>query len=220
MGNIDWLFFDMGGTLIDESRQEEAIAQALVAGCARFGLSYTTDDVFTALREGSERYEQPVPYAIGKLARTGEQAAALRAAGRYLPELEVPFPDAAATLEQLARRYRLGIIANQSSGAEERLRGHGLHRYFSVFALSAELGLHKPDPAIFRAALAAAGCDAMHAAYIGDRLDNDIAPAKALGFATVRVLQGVGRYQVPRSPAYQPDYTIGSLGELISLFLP
>ncbi len=220
MGSIDWLFFDMGGTLIDESRQEEAIAQALVAGCARFGLSYTTKDVFAALREGSERYEQPVPYAIGKLAQNREQATALRAAGRYPPELEVPFPDAAATLERLSRRYRLGVIANQSAGAEERLRGHGLHRTFSAFALSAELGLRKPDPAIFLAALAAAGCRAANAAYIGDRLDNDIAPAKALGFTTVRVLQGVGRFQVPRSPAFEPDCTVRSLAGLLPLFLP
>ena len=77
----------------------------------------------------------------------------------------------------------------------------------------------KPDPRIFETALEKAGCPPHEAVMIGDRLDNDVAPAKALGMKTVRVRQGFGVLQSPRSEADTPDFEIGSLSELPALFL-
>ncbi len=53
------------------------------------------------------------------------------------------------------------------------------------------------------------------ALMVGDRLDNDIAPAKAVGMQTVWIRQGFGGLQVPRSDAYRPDQTIQSLRDLL-----
>ena len=78
--------------------------------------------------------------------------------------------------------------------------------------------MSKPDPVIFRLALDAADCAPADAVMIGDRLDNDIRPAKVLGFATVRVLQGPGRLQQPRDPAETPDATAADLDALAALF--
>ena len=49
---------------------------------------------------------------------------------------------------------------------------------------------------------------------IGDRLDNDVFPAKALGMRTVWVRQGFGALQTTISPAYRPDRTVDSLSAL------
>jgi ribonucleotide monophosphatase NagD (HAD superfamily) len=49
---------------------------------------------------------------------------------------------------------------------------------------------------------------------VGDRLDNDIAPAKRLGMQTIRVLQGFARHQRPRSAAEEPDHTIRAIADL------
>ena len=75
----------------------------------------------------------------------------------------------------------------------------------------------KPDPAIFRYALSVAGCAPEQALMIGDRLDNDIFPAKALGMKTLRITQGFGALQISQSPDYVPDFTVNSLMELLSL---
>ncbi|MBS0522088.1 MAG: HAD family hydrolase, partial [Proteobacteria bacterium] len=49
---------------------------------------------------------------------------------------------------------------------------------------------------------------------VGDRIDNDIAPAKALGMATIRFRTGRHRRQKPRSPAETPDAEVTDVAEL------
>ena len=133
-------------------------------------------------------------------------------------EDEVPCPDAEPTLAELKRRgFKLGVIANQNPGTEERLAAWGLLGFFDVVASSAELGVAKPDPGIFRWALKQAECAARNAIMIGDRLDNDIAPANRLGMHTVRLMRGISAYHEPLTADEQPEYTIRSLDELLSL---
>jgi putative hydrolase of the HAD superfamily len=52
---------------------------------------------------------------------------------------------------------------------------------------------------------------------VGDRLDNDIFPARALGMTTVRLKAGPHRHQPVLSPEYLPDYTVSSTAELAKL---
>ena len=53
---------------------------------------------------------------------------------------------------------------------------------------------------------------------VGDRLDNDIAPAKRLGMRTVRILQGYGALSRPRNGWEEPEETVRTLAELPGLF--
>jgi putative hydrolase of the HAD superfamily len=82
--------------------------------------------------------------------------------------------------------------------------------------LSAVVGRAKPDPAFFTMALAAWGLPADRVAYVGDRPDNDVAPARALGLLTVRVLTGPHAAQVPRSDAERPDREVADLAEAVA----
>ena len=56
---------------------------------------------------------------------------------------------------------------------------------FEVVAISEELDLHKPDVGLFEWALREAGCEGSQAVMVGDRVDNDILPAKRLSMRTV-----------------------------------
>ena len=78
--------------------------------------------------------------------------------------------------------------------------------------------MKKPNPAIFQLALECARCGPHEAVMVGDRIDNDIRPAKTLGWKTIRVLQGFARAQVPRNATEEPDYTVDSLDEVLTLF--
>jgi 8-oxo-dGTP diphosphatase/putative hydrolase of the HAD superfamily len=86
-----------------------------------------------------------------------------------------------------------------------------------VIASSAELGISKPDKEIFRLALAMADCRPENAVMVGDRLDNDIRPAKELGMKTVRIRKGLAIYMKPSCEAEVPDYTVDSLSEILSI---
>ena len=76
----------------------------------------------------------------------------------------------------------------------------------------------KPDIRIFEYALDKANCIPQEACMIGDRLDNDILPAKSLGMKTVWIKQGFGALQKPLSKSEEPDYTINNLTELLKIF--
>jgi hypothetical protein len=51
-----------------------------------------------------------------------------------------------------------------------------------------------------------------------DRLDNDIRPARLLGWETIRVAQGFARFQLPRDLWEEPDRTVANLRLLLPIF--
>ena len=104
------------------------------------------------------------------------------------------------------------------AGLPERLAQRGMGGLFAVIVTSADFGAKKPETALFEAALRQAGCLPAEAAMVGDRLDNDIAPAKRLGMRTVRILQGYGALSRPRNDWEEPEETVRTLAELPELF--
>ena len=204
MNEIRWIFFDLGSTLVDEEEAYRHQIRDMIRGTP------VTLEQFV---------EKRVQYAVAGY--NGDQMAIEHFGLAKTPwhsEDETPFEDCDRTLAALrARGYRLGIIANQEPGAKERLEVWGLSRYFSVIASSAELGVSKPDPEIFLRALAMANCEPEHAVMVGDRLDNDIRPAKELGMTTIRVRKGLAVYMQPSCEAEIPDHTADCLAELPGL---
>lgn len=92
-----------------------------------------------------------------------------------------------------------------------------MRQYFDVIATSAELGYAKPDKEIFEKAFELAGCTAEESVMVGDRLDNDIIPAKTIGMKTVWVKNGLAQYQGAELGKDVVDYQIGSLSELLHI---
>ena len=200
-----WLFFDMGSTIMDETAAMEKRIRDSIVG---------TDMTFEAFTAKMAEFR-----AMGMR----EDLAAFDYFGlKKAPwprDTEYPYPDAEAVLRTLqARGYRMGIIANQSPGSEKRLAKFGLLPFFEVVCASAEEGIAKPDPEIFRRALTRAGCAPADAVMIGDRTDNDIAPAKTLGMQTVLIRQGYGGYHIVHHEGEIPDVTVDGLLELLEIF--
>ena len=204
MKTIRWIFFDIGSTLVDEEEAYHHRIRDMIRG------TLITFEQFS---------EKRVQYA--KEGYNGDQKAIEYFGLNKTPwhsEDEVPFDDCEETLRTLSDKgYQLGIIANQNPGAKDRLDAWGLGRYFSVIASSAELGISKPDKEIFRLALAMADCRPENAVMVGDRLDNDIRPAKELGMKTVRIRKGLAIYMKPSCEAEVPDFTVDSLSEILSI---
>ena len=197
---IRWVFFDLGSTLLDESR---AICRRIRETIKGSDITYQMfrGVMINAFRENRDGYREA-------LERFGLQKMPWRS------EEERIYPGVSDLLECLGGKYSLGIIANQAPGVEKRLREFGILEYFELVLASAEVGLSKPDPRIFRLALDRAGCQAEQAVMVGDRLDNDMIPAKALGMKTVWVRRGDWKYASPRSPDEMPDCVIEDWKEL------
>ena len=199
---VKWFFFDIGSTLVDEAEAYDHRAREMITG------TNITFQEFDDMR-----------IALARQGFDGNSAAVKHFGLTKTPwhsEDEAPYSDAQSTLEALrSKGYNLGIIANQKLGTAERLENWGLRQYFDVIAASAELGCAKPDKEIFEKALELAGCAAQESVMIGDRLDNDIIPAKAVGMKTVWVRNGLAKYQDTGLGESVADYQIGSLSELL-----
>ena len=201
---IKWIFFDVGSTLVDETEAYDHRAREMIAG---------TSITFKEFDD--------VRIALAKQGLDGNSAAIKHFGLSKTPwhsEDEVPYSDAHSTLSALVDKgYKLGIIANQKLGTEERLQSWVLRQYFDVIATSAEIGYAKPDKAIFEKAFELAECTAAESVMVGDRLDNDIIPAKSLGMKTVWIKNGLSQHQNIELGEGVADYQINSLSEILQI---
>lgn len=90
-------------------------------------------------------------------------------------------------------------------------------KYIDLVIASAEEGVAKPDPKIFEIALERSGCKAKNAMMIGDRIDNDIVPAKKMGMKTIWIRQGFGGLWNIKVDEKCPDFTVYNLYEIVEL---
>lgn len=201
-----WIFLDLGSTLIDETDCVE----------------YRIRDL---LRQDNAPDRGVLLAKMEKIASAGGNA--YKEAASYFKletiswpcHLEKLYPETNLVLNALHEKYHLGLIANQVSGVETRLRDFGIYNYFKVIASSGELGISKPQQEIFLWALEQANCQAKEAIMVGDRLDNDIVPAARLGMKTVWVTQGSFTVSDPRNYHVRPSYTVPSLADILPIFL-
>lgn len=127
------------------------------------------------------------------------------------------YPDCKQVLKTLHQHYKIGIIANQLPNLQARLGRFGIDSWIDLVISSADVGLAKPDLAIFELALQQANCLAEGAVMIGDRLDNDILPAKQLGMQTIWIRQGFSHLSHVTNPAEAPDWTVDNLTEILEI---
>jgi HAD superfamily hydrolase (TIGR01549 family) len=132
-------------------------------------------------------------------------------AGGTLYEGVIPLLDA------LRGRYTLGIVSNGFTEAKQaHLRRTGLDRYFDLMILSEDLGIHKPDPGIFQAALDAAGVTAREALFIGDSFYFDIHGAWQAGIPAIWY-NPHGNEPPADLPEVRPVAVVRSIDELARL---
>jgi FMN phosphatase YigB (HAD superfamily) len=189
---VDWIFFDVGNVLLDEDpltyrnfclhaeairavRPERSFRDLLAEREARAvsGSRWPLFDVVSTYLD--DAHCRAVWEASTREIRAG------------FASLSPPVAGADAVLERLGPHYRFGLIANQGAECRAWLDALGWLGRFEVVAFGEELGIFKPDPALYRAALARGGVAPDRALMVGDRLDNDVAPAAALGMATAWV---------------------------------
>ena len=177
------VWFDVGGTLVDETRMFTGWAAWLdVEPIAFMAAVGATIEARTSHRKVFDMVAPGLDVAEAQRAR--------RAAGRhFLIEPRDLYPDAASCIAACrAAGLLTGIAGNQPEDALAALERCGLGAHH--LATSAGWGVSKPDPAFFDRIVAASGVAAHEIAYVGDRVDNDVLPARAAGMAPVLVLRG------------------------------
>jgi FMN hydrolase / 5-amino-6-(5-phospho-D-ribitylamino)uracil phosphatase len=116
------------------------------------------------------------------------------------------YPDVLPVLDSIADRYLLGLVSN-GNGYPERC---GLRGRFRFVILAQNVGVEKPDPAIFQEACREACCSPEQLMHIGDSLDTDVEGARRAGALSV----WLNRDRKLNQTDIRPDFEIHSLTEL------
>lgn len=226
--------FDVGGTLItfDEQRR----AEEYVKRAARVGVIVSTAETLRVLDELTQELPDRqrgiqlslLPVSAQRAFWVDIWAEGFRRIGvreddaiRFADELLDPahggdlqrvFEDVTPALDALkARGKQMGIISNFSPNCESLLRQLGLAHYFDFFVVSGILGIEKPDPRIFEAAVSAAGKDAGALVYVGDSIFHDVQGAQAVGMSVV-LIDRADRY-----PHFESEYAARRIRDLREL---
>jgi HAD superfamily hydrolase (TIGR01509 family) len=213
-GSIDFVFLDIGGVLYDDRIYAEAWRRALREAGGRF-IDEDFDREYAACRAaqaGSFRRRLADRF-IGPNADLARLEHLASRHWEYPPS--ALHRDALPALEALRDAgFRLGVIANQPTQVRAALERDGLVPFFEVWGVSDDLGLQKPDPALFLHAVRTAGVESARAVMVGDRLDYDVRPAKAAGLRTVWVLRGEAPDLPTAEQRAEPDAAVVALSEL------
>jgi len=212
------VLFDVGHTLMDESKRLAAALEWVALALAARGLATSPADLARRYRDASVRPEPGMKSLLVQvLMEMGLDEEAAWAMRNALPWDAVPleaYPDAHGAVRRLRDAgLRVGVLANQPVSAREDLDRAGLAELFDDIWLSEEVGLAKPDPGFFEMALRAWGIPPARVAYVGDRPDVDVKPAKALGLHVVRVRTGPHADLDPDGEGERAHVDVRSLSE-------
>ena len=221
---IKAVVFDVGGPLDAHDEGERLVDRHIREGLAAAGVA-VTDEAYAAADRAAIASFAPNAYRAIIWTLTGGRRALAEAVfaslvareeerSRARGGMEVR-PGADAMLARLvARGLRLGLAANQSRVGLAELEACGLLRHFTHRDVSGTHGLRKPDVRVFLHACDTLGVAPAEALMVGDRIDTDIAPARALGMRTIRFRAGRHAAQEPRAWDELPDREVRSIEAL------
>lgn len=214
------VLFDVGGPIDTETTRERLIDEHIRAAVEAAGIT-VSDESYARANDGAVESFAPDAYAAivwrltGRrpdVARTAYAAFQGRHAERQVFELR---PGIAALLAELHERsLLLGLAANQPQAILARLDDLGVGRYFHHREVSGTHGFHKPDTRLFLRACEDLGVGPAECVMVGDRIDNDIVPARMLGMRSILFRTGRHIRQQPRSWAEMPDAEVADVDGL------
>ncbi len=205
---IKAVIFDLGETLICEDRMWVGWANYLGVPANEFRAAL--DDVIGRGEHHRRVFDRFRPNFDFEAARRDRR----RRGENYMFAAGDLYPDARACLQALrARGYRIGIAGNQPIEAEHAIAEMDLDADF--IASSAGLGVEKPAPQFFARIAEFAAALPTEIAYVGDRLDNDVLPARNAEMIAVFLERGPwGRVHAKQADIGLADIRIKELADL------
>ena len=225
MRAIDTVLFDLDDTLHDDTTAYRAAARSVADALAREhgfdaqALAEAYED--EAMRFWSSLSAEHLSHPIGDvrermwhaaLREVGidDAAQARRAAAGYVAARSDVLELAPGALDVLtalrARGCKLGLVTNGFAATHhDKIDRLGLRERMDAFFIADEVGMIKPDPALFRHACDVLGSAPERTAMVGDRYERDVRGAHAAGLFTV-LLDVHGLPVPPGGP--QPDAVV------------
>ena len=188
---IKWIFFDIGNVILDDDPAMAFFYYEIYQAIQQNGRNVTLDELLAArersilVERNGKHYQAIMQRFLGDGTWQKVDKRIKRRLAKNWAELSPIMPGIIPVIQKLAEKFNLGIIANQPREVVPILEKLGLLQYFQVHGISQIVGKSKPHPDFFKWALDQANCNPDEAIMIGDRVDNDVKPARSIGIKTI-----------------------------------
>lgn len=222
---IEWIFFDIGGPILEEVSLQEFWGRTFREACDAEGRPCDEALYAELTSVGIDAYAGSVTSFVAWRLSEGDEAVHRRILKRFWTAMNgIPFEEyrrlnplregVAEVIETLGARYHLGLVANQPARVDRLLEEYGVRRHFEFASISDVVGRAKPDIRLYEHALQESGVSPEAVVMVGDRIDNDMAPARAVGMWAVKLAVGRHARQQPRGPREAPHREITEMAAL------
>ncbi len=209
--NITTILLDAGGVILDESEHEEARAKIIVDILSSIVMGYSIGSYHSDIEEAVFSF-CPKTYEFVFWKHLKDDLSLYgKLYESYLFRWEKQKPPLKLSrglekeLREICREFKIGIAGQYGQEILAFLEQQAILDCFTYRLTQDDFPVTKPDPRYFEQITKAFGVTPQECIMIGDRIDNDIVPAKQLGMKTILIRAGLHRNQQPRIPFETPD---------------
>jgi putative hydrolase of the HAD superfamily len=229
---IKAVLFDVGGPLDTETIMDREIDEQIKLSFRNHGVSITDAEYAAVDRWAIDVFAAKTYHSIMWKIAEGDMALIAKVDAELMDtvpqrdeargdfELREGMPELLGELTN--EGLILGLAANQPTSTLVKMERLGIAQHFTYKEVSGSINLRKPDPRLLLHACDGLGVEPHEAIMVGDRIDNDIVPARMLGMAAIRFVSGRHAEQQPRSWNEAPHadvHSVDELGEAIRQFV-
>ncbi|MBP39338.1 MAG: hypothetical protein CL726_08555 [Chloroflexi bacterium] len=229
---IKAVLFDVGGPLDTEMIMDREIDAQIKLSLRNHGLPITDNEFAAANAWVIESFSPKIYHSIIWKLGNGDMDLVLKVEAELMAtvprrnKLRGDFELREGISELLSELsiegLQLGLAANQPTAALENMDRLGILKHFTYQEVSGSINLRKPDPRLLLHSCEGLGVEPQEAIMVGDRIDNDIVPARTLGMTAIRFVTGRHVNQQPRSWNEAPHadvHTVKELGAAVRRFV-
>ncbi len=221
MKDIDWIFFDVGGVIVDEEPFQIYFVEQVKMMLGKHGIKISADDFWRSFYEASARpkglvyrgtLDILIPASVANKEELIDSGVALMKERPF--KLTDVRPQLLEVSHELSKKYKLGIMANQPQENQKWIDESGILKYFTHTHMSHHYKLYKPDSAFYKTILDEVCTSTERSVNIDDNIERGLRAAKEIGIHTV----WYKTRERENPPLQYVDATITSLKDLLDIF--
>lgn len=214
---INAVLLDAGGIIIDETEHEAVRAEITAEILSKVVAGYTLDDYYADINEAVACFAPKVyRYVFWKHLKpdVAQYKRLYKVYTERFEERKLAFPmvkGIADEIRALSGNFKIGLAGMYGHVILDLLGQHGILDCFTNQFTQDDFPISKPDPRYLEMIAHSLEVETKQCVMVGDRLDNDVIPAKMLGMKTILIRTGLHRNQQPRIPSEAPDIELPSV---------
>ncbi|MBD3233271.1 MAG: HAD-IA family hydrolase [candidate division Zixibacteria bacterium] len=217
---ITTVLLDAGGVILDEREHERIHAKIIVGIIGELVQGYSFQHFQSDIDQAVNTFCPSVyRYILWKYSSHNVEiferlySRHLELWNKMRPPLKL-MDGIGSEIKKLSRNFYLVIAGQYGKEILELLESEALLQYFKSRLTQDDFNITKPDPRYLERIIRRIGAAPAQCVMVGDRIDNDIVPAKQLGLKTVLIRTGLHKDQMPRIPDEIPDAELKDISQL------